>query len=238
MYLAEVASRAGKVVARVAFSDRSGGYSQGAYASLNLANHVGDAAMAVGFNRSVFADRLGLPSNKLTWPGLVHSADVGIVDSDIEFFPDVDGLITKSRKRALLTMGADCAMLLLVDPEQKVVASGHIGWKGASLDAFGNLLAAFQSQGAKFKDTKLFIGPTICAACYSVDENRQAEVAKYLPAAVVGTGVDLRIGIGAAAQAEGIKIENVGGCNSCDANYFSFRRDGQTGRQAGAVFLT
>lgn len=237
MYVSEVTSRVGKTVARVVFSDRHGGYSQSPYESLNLAAHVGDAPIAVGANRSVFGESIDVPANRFTWPGLVHSADVGVVDADLEFFPDVDFLVSNKRNRALATMGADCVMLLAVDPEARIIGSGHLGWKGASQGAFENFIRVFAAQGASLKDSRLFLGPAICAECYIVDSGRQDAVAEHLPAAVQGSGLDIRAGVVAMARNLGLKVEVVGGCNSCDENYFSFRRDGVTGRQAGAVVL-
>ncbi|MEY3407050.1 MAG: hypothetical protein RL038_111 [Actinomycetota bacterium] len=237
MFTSEITNREGKIVARVVFSDKSGGYSQDRFAGLNLANHVGDAPIAVGYNRAIFAERLGLPVAKLTWPELIHSADVGVVDADIETFPNVDALISTKRKRGLVTMGADCAMLLMVDPENKVIGSSHIGWQGAAADALGNFYSAFESLGGKMKSSHLFLGPSICANCYKVSEDRIAAVAKYLPDAVVGDGIDIRLGIAAVAKAKGLKVQVVGGCTSCDSNYYSYRRDGVTGRQGGAVVL-
>lgn len=237
MFKTEVKNRAGKVVARVGFSDRNGGHSLAPFNSLNLATHVGDAAIAVGMNRAFFAKEMGVPVEHITWPGLTHSINVGIVDQRLAHFPDVDILITKLRKQAMATLGADCVQLVAVEPEKLIAVSAHMGWKGAAAGLPDSFVNAVTELGGKLKDTKVWLGPTVCASCYVVPADRTIAVSEKLSAAATATGLDLREGLAEFLRSLGASVELVGGCTSCDEQYFSFRRDGVTGRQAGAVVL-
>lgn len=237
MFQTEVSNRAGKKVARLVFSNRFGGKSSAPFNELNLATHVGDSAIAVAVNRSILAEAFDVPVDRITWPGLIHSADVGLVDSRLSSFPNVDVLITKLRKQALATMAADCVQLVAVDAESACVLTAHIGWQGAVAGALDSVLDALKQTGAKLKDVEVWLGPAICGNCYQVPQERVAAVQAVLPAAVVDGGLDLRIGIQKNLKEHQIKVNLVGGCTSCDADYFSFRRDGQTGRQGALVML-
>jgi polyphenol oxidase len=237
MFQAEVANRAGKKVARLAFSHRFGGKSSAPFNELNLATHVGDSAIAVAVNRSIFADEFNVPADRITWPGLTHSADVGLVESRVSNFPNVDILMTKLQKQALATLAADCVQLVAVDAESLVVLTAHIGWQGAVAGALESLLDALKQAGSKLNDVEVWLGPAICGSCYQVPAERIAAVQAMLPDAIVDGGLDLRIGIQKRLKELQIKVNLVGGCNSCDSDYFSYRRDGQTGRQGALVML-
>jgi polyphenol oxidase len=219
------------------FSDRFGGKSAAPFNELNLATHVGDSAIAVAVNRSILADAFDVPVDKITWPGLTHSADVGVVDSRLSNFPEVDILITKLRKQALATMAADCVSLVAVDPESLCVLTAHIGWKGAAAGALDCAVDALTQSGAVLKNVEVWLGAAICGNCYQVPADRLEAVAVVLPGAVVDGGLDIRAGIQKRLQELKVKVNLVGGCTSCDPNYFSFRRDGQTGRQGALVML-
>lgn len=234
----EVRNRQGSVVARLCFTDRSGGYSEGGYDSLNLATHVGDAPIAVAANRAAAAALIGLAAGDVTWPGLTHSTDVGVVAARQTLFPDVDILVTRRRGQGLATMAADCVPLLAVEPEAGVALSAHIGWQGAAAGIDRAIAGALTAAGAKTECTQAFLGPAICGECYRVPPERQAAVAGALPASATSAGVDLRAGLAAALTSMGMRVEVVGGCTFEQASLFSHRRDGVTGRQGGLVVLS
>ena len=238
----EVTNKSGKTVARWMFSNRQGGFSAPPYDSLNVASHVGDAPLAVASNRAILAQQLRVESRDITWPGLVHGTDVGVINSPLSLFPNVDVLVTSTSKRVLATMGGDCVPLLAVDPESKVALSAHIGWKGAADSIHKAIISALESAGGKSKFTNIFLGPAICGLCYVVEQERFDLVTAELPEAGVELadgrlGLDLRLGIQAALRAAGMKVNQIDGCTAESPDLFSYRRDGVTGRQAGLVVL-
>lgn len=240
MHSGVIADRNGRQIARWVFSDRSGGFSHPPYESLNLATHVGDAPLAVAANRSRLADAISLPVDRLVFPGLVHSVDTGIVDSPIGLFPDVDILVTTQRKIGLVTLGADCVPMIVVDAEKKVALTAHVGWRGAADGMTDSIAAALAQAGGSVKGATVLLGPAICGQCYSVDAERREKVLAALPAAGNRSenGIDLRDGLEAVLKGLGARVQRVGGCTAEDQSLFSHRRDGVTGRQAAVVVLT
>lgn len=238
----EITNRSGKVVAQWLFSDRLGGLSVSPFDSLNVATHVGDAPLAVAANRGVVAQQLSIQSNSITWPGLVHGTDIGVITEPLSLFPNVDILVTSKPKRALATLGADCVPLLAVEPEAGVALSAHVGWRGAADSIHESITAAIVSSGGKLSSTQVILGPAICGNCYTVDDQRFADVTAVMPAAGVirsdeSKGIDLRIGLRESLRALGMKVSVVDVCTYESSSHFSHRRDGQTGRQVGVVVL-
>jgi YfiH family protein len=230
-----VSNAAGVVVARWQFSDRHDGVSVAPYESANLATHVGDAPIAVAVNRAHFAQALDVEIT--TWPGLVHSTDVGVVDSDTSIFPDVDVLVTQRKRHALMTMGADCVPVIAVEPEKRIALSAHVGWRGAADGIVESIADAITFAGGSISRTTFILGPSICGECYTCDIERMDAVSAILDDARRERGIDIRAGLFGAFRKLGAHVENVGGCTFEDENYFSHRRDGVTGRQGAGVVL-
>jgi len=238
----DIVNKKGITVARWLFSARAGGMSADPYTSLNVASHVGDAAIAVAANRSILSQALGVETKHITWPGLVHGTDVGVITDALSVFPDVDVLVTSHTKRALATLGADCVPLLAVDPEAGIALSAHIGWRGAADGIDEAISQAITAAGGSLNNTQVLLGPAICGSCYKVDSQRYENVIATLSEAGSmspdGTwGLDIRRGLHQSFQSRGMHVSNVGGCTAESDEWFSYRRDGVTGRQAGLVVL-
>jgi polyphenol oxidase len=90
---------------------------------------------------------------------------------------------------------------------------------------------------------RAWLGPAICGACYEVPAAMQAEVAGVVPETLSTTsrgtaGLDLRRGVAAQLRAAGVTAVRVSDvCTAEDPAYFSYRRDGVTGRFAGVAVL-
>lgn len=224
-------------MARWVFTDRTQGHSQGAYQSLNLASHVGDAAFAVAMNRASVAQHLRLPVDKLSWSECVHGTDIVELNKAVGAVPLCDGLFTQQRKTPVLALGADCVPLLLIDPTSRWVAAVHCGWKGAADGMMDSIERLLKSHARQAKNVVALAGPSICGNCYTVDQSRRDAVAAQLPQAVSGAGLDLRAGLIARLQKLGVQASAIGPCTFESAEHFSYRRDTQTGRQAGLVML-
>lgn len=223
-------------------TDRSGGVSRPPYDGLNLGAHVGDDPVAVAANRGLVAARVGVAADRLVTMRSVHGAAVAVVDGPGEEIDGVDALVTDRPGLALLAQGADCVPVLLADPGAGVVAAVHAGWRGVLADVVGATLASMGDLGADAGRVHAVIGPAICGRCYTVAAERREEVARVNPAAAsTGSGdvpaLDLRAGLEARLRAAGVSSTRAGGCTAEDPRWFSFRRDGRTGRQAGVVLL-
>lgn len=230
-----------------AATGRSGGASSPPYASLNLADHVGDDPAAVARNRGVLAMRLGLPALSTATMSAVHGAQVQVVDS-AGTFGGVDALVTQRRGLVLLALGADCVPVALVGSDGAAVAAVHCGWRGLAADVVGAAASTMRDLGADVRAA--ILGPAICGSCYPVPEERSREVASCVSDEVASAalvrrpdgqpGIDVRAGLHARLAELGIvasAIIDVGGCTAEDSGLFSYRRDGITGRQGMAVCI-
>ena len=231
----------------LAFTRRTGGRSDAPYDSLNLGDHVGDDAAVVAANRQRVADEIGVGAGHVVYMQQVHGRAVAVVDGPVaEPVPEVDALVTATPGLALAVFVADCAPVLLADRTAGVVAAVHAGRRGLQLDVVGAAMRAMSDLGARPTRIHWWIGPTICGRCYEVPAAMQAEVGAVSLRAVSTTrqgtpGLDIRHGVADQLHEWGIPQDH--GVHSADctmeqADLFSHRRDGVTGRQAGVIWLT
>ncbi len=118
---------------RHGFFTRQGGTSRGLYASLNCGQGSKDDSVAVVENRARVARHLGSPGDDVQTLHQVHSATALVVDAlaPRETLPKADALVTKTRGLAVGVLTADCTPVLFADPDARVVAAAHAGWRGA-----------------------------------------------------------------------------------------------------------
>ena len=154
-----------------AFFTRSGGVSEGVYASLNGGVGSRDAPEAVAENRARMAAALGVPADRLAVPYQVHSPDAIAISE--HWAPDArprcDGIVTATPGLALGVTGADCGMILFADPEARVVGAAHAGWKGALTGVVEATVAAMERLGAeRARRSSAALGPCIAQESYEV----------------------------------------------------------------------
>ena len=223
---------------RAAFTSRHGGVSVGSFAARNLAVHVGDVAGAVLANRrSLVAE---LRTERVVFMQQVHGADVAVVDATAPpDVADVDALVTDVPGTAVAVLVADCVPVILAGTRAAAVA--HAGRRGVQKDVVTRAVARLR----ELDDGPLraWLGPSICGRCYEVPAEMQDEVAAELPNTRVTTargtpGLDLRAGVLAqlrAADVIDVHVDET--CTAEDSAYFSYRRDGVTGRFAGVAII-
>ena len=179
----------------------------------------------------------------------VHGAQVGVVDESVTRgaeLRDVDVLVTTMVDRPLVVLAADC--LPIVAAGRQAVAVAHAGWRGVVAGVSDALVDALLGSGERVADLRVAIGPAIGPCCYAVGEDVWAAVVAVEPGAAARTrdgddSLDLRTAVRARLGARGIReVMDVpepgdGGsaCTSCDARWFSHRRDPRSGRHAGIV---
>lgn len=234
--------------ARGFFTTRGAGASPVAegdpYAGLDLALHVGDDAGRVARNRERLARALGLVPVDLAWMDQVHSAVVAPARRGE--VPTADGLLVDLRRRpdgprAAAVMVADCVPVLLASTDGTVVAAVHAGRRGMLDGVVPAALEAMAGAGIAPEEVWAAIGPSICGACYEVPESMRVESAAIEPACAATTrwgtpGLDVAAGVLAQLERAGVGHLSVGEwCTFEDPRFYSYRRDGVTGRIAGVV---
>ena len=157
---------------RHAFFTRQGGVSQGIYAGLNVGVGSKDDADAVQENRRRAAEHFGLSEARLQTNYQIHSAAAVLIDDEDQLsFPrsEGDALVTNLPQVICGALAADCAPVLMVDPEARVVAAVHAGWKGA-LDGVTDfaLIGMIEEFGADIGRIRAVVGPCIGPASYEV----------------------------------------------------------------------
>jgi len=236
-----------------AFSSRVGGFGDGPYESLNLGLRVGDDLRTVLRNRRRLATVLSVAG--LPWATVrqVHGAAVVQARRELldqgppEALPplaEADAIVTGQPDLLLAVLTADCVPVLLADPAARVVGAVHAGWRGLAAGVLESGLRAFADLGADLGASVALVGPAIGPCCYEVGpEVAEAVTARYPPAAA--TTRDGRLAIDTTAAAlDALTRAGVGEVRAayeCTAHqperFFSYRRDGTTGRQAGHVAL-
>jgi YfiH family protein len=152
---------------RHAFFTRNGGVSEGIYASLNVGLGSNDDADAVIENRRRCATHFGAAT--LVTAYQVHSAAALVADGDWPAGPpQADGVVSATPGVVCGALAADCAPVLLADPQARVVAACHAGWKGALGGIVEATVARMEGLGAERRRLRAAIGPCIGPASYEV----------------------------------------------------------------------
>lgn len=224
---------------RRAFTDRSGGVSQGAYAGLNLGGHVGDSWAAVQENRIRVASEMAVDVERLVFMDQCHGAEVAVVTEKPEGPLVVDGVVTAEPDLALAVLVADCTPILLSDVDAGVIGAVHAGRPGMTKGIVAQAISAMRGLGAT--QVSAVVGPSVCGRCYEVPLDMREDAAAVSPEsrAVTWTGtpaIDVAAGVVAQLRAAGVDdVTWVPGCAREDEALFSYRRDGTTGRFAGVI---
>jgi len=241
------------------FNLRTGGLSEGPYASLNLGRSVGDLPERVEQNHRRFAAAVGYAPDALYETSQVHGAAVHVVDAgrqaQAERPPrsvraiEADALIAPAGGLAVGVRVADCVPLLLLDTRSGAVAAVHAGWRGTVRGVVEagvhNLLATGAGDPSALRAAAL---PHIRRCCFEVGDDVALELLAATPGrdlSVIDRSrpkphVDLTAIVSAKLRALGVPadaIDAVGGCTRCEPErFFSFRRDGkQSGRHLAVI---
>lgn len=152
-----------------AFFTRHGGVSEGIYDSLNVGRGSKDEAADVAENRRRCAAHFGQTSDHLLTCYQIHSADALTADGPWgDARPEGDAVVTATPGLVCGALSADCAPVLIVDPEARIIASAHAGWGGAIKGITDGAIAAMVRLGAQPARMVAAIGPCIGPASYEV----------------------------------------------------------------------
>jgi hypothetical protein len=219
---------------------RSGGVSQEPYSSLNLGDYVGDEPARVAGNRAIL--RAHLPAEPC-WLRQVHGRVVATADDGNAGNQEADASVARKPGVVCGILSADCLPVLFCDEAGTVVAAAHAGWRGL---AAGVLEAAVRAMGVAPETLLVWLGPAIGPDHFEVgDEVRAAFIARQPQAATAfrarGDKWLADLYLLARLRLASLGTTRVFGGNFCtygDAGrFFSYRRDGRTGRMASLVWL-
>jgi YfiH family protein len=226
--------------ARGAFTTRQGGSSEPPWDALNLATHVGDAPDTVARNRAGVAELLQLDG--LAFGEQVHGTGVQVVTEPGTSFA-TDALVTTTSGIGLVVMGADCLPVLLAGQTSAgpVVGAAHVGRGGLVKGVLEETVRLMRELAAE--ELAAVVGPGICGRCYEVPDQLADDAERAVPGSRSTTrsgtaSIDLLRGARAQLQSLGVAVSSVGGCTlEQPEQFFSYRRDGVTGRHAGIVWI-
>ncbi len=229
----------------------TGGLSVGRYAHFNLAEHVGDLATAVHANRMSLRKDTGC--QRIQWLEQVHgNRIIQATDSSAQTVPEADGAWTESSGIGLAVLTADCLPVVVCDTSGSFVGIAHAGWRGLLNGVIQNLVQHMPVEG---KDLSAWIGPGIGGSVYEVGEDVAELVAEAVHALDVATDLQtavMRPGTTtgkflfdmmplAVWMLRGCGVRQVAYASGCctyrDERFYSYRRDGITGRMATLVWL-
>lgn len=233
-------------------STRAGGVSAAPWASLNLGRSVGDAPEAVAENRRRFV--ACLDGARPVWLRQVHGVEVLRLDTRTPEHPDAaaDGVWSSERGVACVVSCADCMPVLMVSLDGGVVGAAHAGWRGLAAGVVESLLDAMcRGAGRSPAEFMAWLGPCIGARHFEVGAEvlhafgvaAQAADSAHFAYAPRADGTprwraDLAGLASERLEAAGVRAVRASGeCTYADASrFFSYRRDGATGRMAAAIW--
>ena len=231
---------------RAITTTRAGGVSVAPFDSFNLATHVGDAEAAVTNNRArLLADLRPQGCHAVQWLEQCHGSDcVAVAALPVEPPPQADAALTRSRGVGVAVLTADCLPVVLYRSDAAAVAVAHAGWRGLLAGVLASTVAAMPGPATQLA---AWIGPAIGAARYEVGAEVRQAALQSNPAAEPAFSAAAKPGkflfdLTAMARQvlRGLGVSKVTGgdvCCASDERFYSYRRDGQTGRMATIAWL-
>ena len=221
-------------MAQILFSARHGGLSQGGFGSLNFGDHVGDTALAVENNRKILKKLLSQISP--IFMNQVHGNEVIEVDSNSNSPVTADALITRQAGLPLAVLCADCLPILIKG--SKIVGAIHAGRRGILNGIIAETISRMRALGGD--NLVATIGPAICSRCYEVDLPMYLDAISHNAELATNTEthcLDLKRAARSQLSVQGVEVSDIEICTAHDSNFFSYRRDGITGRNVGVIVL-
>lgn len=232
-------------------STRQGGVSQPPFDSWNLGDHVGDNPVAVANNRQHLQAQLG--SARAVFLNQVHGMDVLQLSSETLDGETADACVTTHTQLACTIMVADCLPLLLTDDQGRAVAAAHAGWRGLAAGVIEKTVHAVCAQ-AQVGSTSLqvWLGPCIGPTAFEVGEEVREVFVNTDPLAHAcfvkhPTHQNkwlANLSALARQRLNALGVVSVAGndgswpwCTVAQSSrFFSYRRDGRTGRFAACIW--
>ena len=229
---------------RALVTTRSGGTSEPPYESFNLAFHVGDAAARVRRNRHRLLAAAGIGT--VQWLDQEHGRRVLAARAATAEGPvTADACWTAAPGLGLAVLVADCIPLLLAAVDGSTVAAVHCGWRGT---VAGVIEATLRAMPVPPDRLVAWLGPGVCGGCYEVGtevrdgldggEREAVLTARDRRCGVPRWQMDLPALVARRLRRSGLRtIIESSLCTKCDGRFYSYRREGRTGRCAALIWL-
>ncbi|EOW6517456.1 purine nucleoside phosphorylase YfiH [Cronobacter dublinensis] len=223
-------------------SNRHGGVSLPPYDALNLGAHCGDNPEHVEENRRRFYQAANFPGAPV-WLEQVHGKEVLHLTGGPYASKRADASYTRKRGTVCAVMTADCLPVLFCDTAGREVAAAHAGWRGLCEGVLEETVSCFEAAPATIQ---AWLGPAIGPQAFEVGpEVRDAFIAKDAAAAEAfrphGEKYLADIYLLARQRLASMGVTAVYGAERCthseSHDFFSYRRDGTTGRMASFIWL-
>lgn len=225
-------------------STRLGGSSTGVYQGLNLGMHVNDDNNIVQANRDEIVQLHNMPTSPV-WLNQTHSTKVVELFKPTQQVLDADGSITSHNKIVCAVMTADCLPVLLTNTDGTQVAAVHAGWRGLADGILENAVQQF----TKPSQVMAWLGPAIGPSAFEVGEDVYQTFTQHdshaqdafiqHPSHSNKWLADMSIL--ATQRLNQAGVEQVFASQRCTfsepENFYSYRRDGVTGRQATFIWI-
>ena len=228
---------------RALATTRRGGVSRAPWDSFNLGDHVGDEPQAVAANRALL--RRELPAEPV-WLRQVHGTRCvdAAMAAMVATGTEADASFTRQRGVVCAVLTADCLPVLLCDDQATVVAIAHAGWRGLAAGVIEATAGAMAVPGERLT---AWLGPAIGPQAFEVGSEVREIFIAHDPQAVGAFAATDKgkwlcdIHRLARQRLDALGIRRIASANSCtlgDAEtFYSFRRDGVTGRMASLIWL-
>ncbi len=165
------------------FFTRTGGVSTGLYRGLNAGVGSKDAPAAVAENRRRVAAHFAATPGHLNGCYQIHSAVARVAEGPWHGDrPEGDAVVSAEPGLLCSVLTADCAPILMADPDARIVAAVHAGWKGALGGVIHSSVAAMQALGAEPRRIVAVVGPCIAPASYEVGVDFEDRFVHHDPA--------------------------------------------------------
>ncbi|TBW51027.1 peptidoglycan editing factor PgeF [Marinobacter halodurans] len=229
---------------RAAVSTRVGGLSVPPFDTLNLGDHVGDAVSAVTANRARLADALEVRPESIGWIRQVHGTGVAHLPADAGH--EADASWTREPGVACAVLTADCLPVLFCADDGSQVAAAHAGWRGLASGVLEATLATFPA----IAGVRVWLGPAIGPDAFEVgsdvlqafvkDDRTAASAFRDAPGRPGHYLADLYTLARHRLCRAGVRAERIYGGGFCTfsdpGRFYSYRRDGETGRMASLIW--
>jgi polyphenol oxidase len=228
---------------RALSTQRWGGVSGVPFESLNLGAHVGDSGEAVGENRRRLRTSAGLPAEPV-WLSQQHGTNVLDLDGAHDAPAGADASFTRRPGRVCAILTADCMPVLLASDSGAGVAAAHAGWRGV---AAGVIEATVRALALPPQSLLAWLGPAIGPVHFEIGAEVREELLRADPEAEAAFEQNARgrymanLAALVRRRLKRLGIARIYGGDACTyaapEEYFSYRRDGRTGRQATLIWL-
>jgi polyphenol oxidase len=230
---------------------RFGGISTGAFDSLNVGLNSGDEISSIQMNRKLIIQKMGIKT--LIFLNQEHGTKIKILKKEDNDLSDIfepgkeiytaDGIITDITGVSLVIQVADCQSVMMVDPQKRVIANTHSGWRGSVGNIIGKCVDKMISEfGCNSADIIAGIGPSIGPCCAEFKKykeeipepywNYKLKDSNYFDFWTMSTAQLMQKGV----QKE--HIDNLNICTKCNADkFFSYRKEKTTGRFACIISM-